>query len=131
MYTEILELEVGTLRNGWEVIKPPLLTGKSRVNHKFSLLARALGRYLAFDVYDELGELEILRTFIKKLDTGASTFIVSMKGVSTETARRLAADYGIRILDHAEIEEFFNFPEVEIINTSEDYISLRKRHEST
>ena len=82
----------------WLTKSPPTLTGNTGITHRFDFVALEGEKHITFDIYEQLGEIEVLRTFIKKLDTGASTYIVCLSDNITEQARKLAANYGLKIL---------------------------------
>lgn len=107
MYYERLALRSRLLVVGLKVIKPPVLRGESGVEHRFSLVAVDGPHIYGFDIYPDAGAVEVLRTYIKKLDIGASTFIVCLSGKPSDEAQRLASGYGIRILGPGEIEALF------------------------
>jgi hypothetical protein len=98
MEYEALALEVGARSVGMKVVKPPIVSGETGVDHKFTFVAEADGEKYAFDLYEDVGEVEVLRTYIKKFDTGAVTTIVCMKHIPTDGAIALAREYGIRLL---------------------------------
>jgi len=112
MYFEKLALEVNATSAGWEVIEPPRVMGTSGLEHKFTFLASDSGRVYGFDLYSEIGEIEVLRTFIKEMDSGASAVLVCLSGRPTERARALAAELCVNILSPAEIGEFFKSPKM-------------------
>jgi hypothetical protein len=107
MYFEKLALEVNATTAGWEVIKPASSVGTSGTEHRFTFLASDSGHLYGFDLYPEIGEIEVLRTFIKEMDTGISGVLVCLSGRPSERAREVAAELGVRTLSPAEIGEFF------------------------
>ncbi|HME18911.1 MAG TPA: hypothetical protein VKF15_04160 [Nitrososphaerales archaeon] len=95
---ERLELRVAAAKARLHVVDPPLLTGRSGVTHRFSFLASDESGSFGFDFYDTVGEIELLKSAIKKFDTGALIQVVCLKGVPTPEADLLAKDLEIRIL---------------------------------
>ena len=108
MYYERLALEVGATVAGLEVIKPPRIVGESGIEHKFTFVAADDTRRYAFDVYTDVKEIEIIRTYIKKMDTGAEAYVVCLSGRPSEQARELAKNYGIDVLTPMEVGDFFS-----------------------
>ena len=108
MYYEQLALEVGATVAGFRVAKPPILAGDSGVEHRFSFLAFDGEQPYAFDVYDEVGQIELIRTYVKKMDTGANTAIVCLSGKPRDEAKELASFYGLEVLGPKEVGDFFN-----------------------
>lgn len=106
MSTERLLLEVESRRAGLEVTKPPVLTGASGVEHSFSFLGRGASN-LAVDIYESITEIEVIRTFVKGFDAGVPVHVVLSGEQCTEGARRLAAEYGMRIMREEDISSFF------------------------
>ena len=107
MYYEKLALEVGATVAGYQVTKPPRIQGASGVEHRFDFLASEGDKRYAFDIYNDVGEIEMLRTYIKKMDTGAETLVVCLSGRPKESAKELAENYGIPILGPKEVGDFF------------------------
>ncbi len=108
MYYEKLALEVGANVAGFEVVKPAVIQGVSGVEHRFSFLATDKTQVYAFDLYNDVGEVEILRTYIKKMDTGAKTFVVCLSGSPKGKAQEMAGYYGIEVLGPREVGDFFS-----------------------
>lgn len=108
MYYERLALEVGATVAGFNVVKPAAITGASGTEHRFTFVASEGSSTYAFDVYPEVGEVEILRTYIKKLDTGARTFVICLSGKPRAEALRVAECYGIELLGPKEVGDFFS-----------------------
>ena len=98
MELERLELRVAASKAGLQVVDPPLLTGRSGVTHRFNFLASDESGSFGVDFYDKVGEIELLKSAIKKFDTGALIHVVCLKGVPTQEAELLARDLEIRIL---------------------------------
>ena len=108
MYYEELALEVGARIAGLKVLKPPVLRGKSGVEHRFSFLAADDNTSFGFDVWQNVNEIEVLRTFIKKLDTGVQALIVSLSGRPSPEGKKLVASYGIEVLSPGDVGNFFS-----------------------
>ena len=102
MEFEKLLLEIQATRAGWLVAKPPVLRGVSGATHKFSFLVSKWSVNQAFDIYDNVTDIEILRSFLKKIDTGASVDVICVKGRCSSSAEALAQEYGIRVLKAAD-----------------------------
>ncbi|MDG7013160.1 MAG: hypothetical protein JRN11_05780 [Nitrososphaerota archaeon] len=98
MEFERLAIEVGATKAGLKPVVPRTVQGESGVVHSFSLLFSDGGRVQAFDIYDSVSEIEVVKSYAKKLDTGCPVNIVCPEGNVTEGAGRLAASYGIRIV---------------------------------
>lgn len=116
MYFERLTLEVSATRAGWETIEPSTLRGASGVVHRFTFLASDGSARCGFDVYDEVDVIQVLRGYIKKLDTGTSVALVCLHGTPTQGAMTLAQQYGMRILGSGDIERFFSSRTIEVEN---------------
>ena len=114
MYFERLVLEIHANNAGWRTIKPPFCTGESEVQQKFSFLATDETCVYCFDIYNEVSEEDVLRTYMKRLDTKVLTVIVNLRGRPRKEVARIADDYGITILGPAEIESFFSLDSVEL-----------------
>lgn len=108
VYYEELALEVSASIAGLRVIKPPVLRGTSGVDQRFSFLASDENVRYAFDVWQNVNEIEVLRTFIKKLDTGVQALIVCLSGRPSPEGRKLAASYGIDVLSPGDVGNFFS-----------------------
>jgi len=104
VYYERLALETRLSLAGFKVVKPPTLSGISGVSHRCSLLVSKGSGFYGFDIYPETGEIEVIRTYIKMLDTGARMFIASLKGKPNNRARGLASVYGIPIVGPGDID---------------------------
>ena len=98
MELEKLELRVAAAKAGLRLVDPPLMTGRSGVTHRFSFLASDESGSFGFDFYDRVGEIELLKSAIKKFDTGAMIQVVCLKGVPSPEAELLAKDLEIKIL---------------------------------
>jgi hypothetical protein len=120
-----LSLEVEASISGWQVIKPPVCQGASGVHHRFSLLAFDGERKRAFDIYPEVGEIEVLRTFVKSTDTGISACIVCSRGKPTERGLKLAGEYGMKTLSPREVGPFF---EEEMVEAKASNLDILQPH---
>jgi hypothetical protein len=107
MYYEKLALEVGATVAGLEVMNPPTLSGASGVQHRFSFAAAEEETVYGFDMYNEVGEIEIIKSYIKKMDTGARVFVVCLSGHPGPQAAELARNYDMVILGPKEVGDFF------------------------
>lgn len=107
MFAEKLSLEVEANKLGWKIVRPPRVRGSSGVEHNFSFVATSGRINYAFDVYDQVSEVEVIKTYARKYDTSAIVNLVSIKGESTPAGRRLAKEYGMTILKPDEIAPFF------------------------
>ena len=102
-----LVLEVSAVKAGLSPITPPVLQGTSGVNHDFVLLFSDGNRYYAFDFYDRVTRIEVLKSFVKKFDTQSSVNIVCTGNEVTEGARTLALGYDMKIIAPESAESFF------------------------
>ena len=107
MEYEKLALEVGAIRAGLSLVRPQVLQGDSGVEHRFDLVFSDGQKNYAFDFYEKVTDVEVVRSYSKKFDTGASVNIVCTGGAVTESARQLAVDYEMRILSSEAAETFF------------------------
>jgi len=112
---ERLELRVAAEKAGLRVEDPPLLTGRSGVTHRFSFLASDESGSVGFDFYDTVGEIELLKSAIKKFDTGAMIQVVCLKGEPTPEAKLLARDLEMKLLSP---ETLVNSFEQQLIETT-------------
>ena len=112
MEPERLYLQVNATSVGWSEVRPAVLRGHSGIDHHFAFLAQKDQAVCSFDIYDRVTEIEVLRTFTKKIDTGVPVTIVSISGWSEQTAQNLARSYGIEIIGTNDIPKFFerSFP---------------------
>lgn len=104
---DVLQLEIQADNAGWSRIVPPVLVGTSGVSHRFSALARKGRSLSAFDVLQEVGEKEVLGAYIQAIDTRACVVLVSSSGTVSRDARRLAGEYGVRVILPREIPSYF------------------------
>ena len=108
MYFESLAIEIYSTKAGWEPVKPPRTKGDSGVEHRFSFLGVQGDEGLAFDLCTDVGQVEVLRSYVKQLDTRVKVVMVCLKGRPTEEGLALAKEYGMRILSPAEIGTYFD-----------------------
>jgi hypothetical protein len=125
MYYEKLALEVNASVAGLEVLKPSVVRGSSGVDHRFTVVAAEKERLYAFDLYQEVGQAEVLRTYIKEMDTGATTYIVCLSGRPNEEAKALSKSYGVEILGPKEVGDFFSKRLLYEIRLTEEVRSLQ------
>jgi hypothetical protein len=104
---ERLSLEVIAVKSNWQIVNPPTLAGRSGVTHKFDFVAMHGQFGLVFDICEQLSETDVIKTYIKKLDTGVSACIICHTEKMTEEARKLAAEYGLKVLRSDDIESAF------------------------
>ena len=109
MFFEGLALEIFATKEGFEIIKPAVVRGTSGVDHRFSFLAAKDGRMCGVDMCQEVGQVEVLRAFLKEIDTGATVTLVCLRGKPSDEGKRLAEEYGFRIITPADIGPFFEF----------------------
>ena len=107
MEFELLTLEVSARAAGFSITRPPILKGKSGVEHRFSLLVSDGAHSFAFDFYESVTEVEVLQSYVKKFDTGASTRIVYLGERPSEEARYLAADLNMGIFRSEDFSTIF------------------------
>lgn len=107
MEYEKLALEVRAHFAGLSVIKPPFVVGSSGVRHRFTFLASEGSALFAADIYEQVGVMEVIRTFTKKLDTGVTACIVNLGGRIDSETLQLASVYGIDIFGPGDIQSSF------------------------
>ena len=117
MYYEKLALEVGATVAGLKVVKPPYIMGASGIEQKFTFVATDGPETYAFDLYPDAGEVEVLRTYVKKMDTGAKTYVVCLSGRPKPEGMRMAENYGIEVLGPKEVGDFFSKRIAQHVNT--------------
>jgi len=66
-----------------------------------------------FDIYEQLNETDIIKTYIKKLDTGATAYVICLTGKMTEGASKLVSEYGLEVLRSDNIESDFRAKEIQ------------------
>ncbi|MDE1852683.1 MAG: hypothetical protein KGI38_02920 [Thaumarchaeota archaeon] len=107
MEYEKLLIGVGATRAGLKPVLPRVLRGVSGVEHRFNMLFTDGARQYAFDIYESIRDFEVVKSYLKKFDTGASVFLVCpTENVSWE-ARSLAVGYDMKILSPESIPVFF------------------------
>ena len=107
MYSELLRLNVAAERAGMEIVRPPRLEGRSGTNHFFNFLARGGGTVIAVDIYEGVGPIEVMRSFIKAFDAGCTVHAVCTRGEPSGEAERFAREYHMRILKPDGLEGVF------------------------
>jgi hypothetical protein len=107
MELERLMVRVAATRAGLQVVEPPILTGRSGATHTFSFLATDGLQSFAFDFYDRVGEIDLLSSYVKMMDTGVVVHIVCFHGNPTIEAEGGAKEYRIKILRSGELSNFF------------------------
>ena len=117
MYYEKLALEVNAATAGMTVVKPPVQKGTSGVEHRYTMMAAYGASMYGVDIYPDVGEIEILRSFVKQLDTGTTTIIICLSGRPSMGAQDLARTYGIQILGPGEVEDLFSSKIVPLTKT--------------
>lgn len=122
MYFETLVLEIHANKAGWRSIKPAFFQGKSGIFQRFSFLATDETFYYGFDIYNDVSEEEVMRTYVKRLDTDVLTFIVSLRGRPRKEVARLADDYGITVLGPADIDSFFSLDRIGVNSRPEQTV---------
>lgn len=106
MSVEKLLLEVSSKKAGLQVIKPPALWGASGVEHMFSFLCMGSSK-VAVDIYEDVTEVEVIKTFVKSVDTGVQAHLIWTGERCTTAARNLAEEYAMRLMREEDIESFF------------------------
>lgn len=113
MFYERLSLEVTAAKSHWQVVNPPILAGRSGITHRFDFVAMDGQDTLAFDITGRLSETDVIKTFIKKFDTGASTYIICPTENISEGASKLAVEYGLKVLHPDNIASAFREKTIE------------------
>lgn len=108
MEFEKLALEVGAVKAGLEPVIPRTVQGESGVVHSFNLLFSDGSRLHALDIYDSVTDIEVVKSYAKKLDTGCAVSVVCQAGRVTEDARRLAQSYDLPVLTPEVASKFFS-----------------------
>jgi hypothetical protein len=116
MEFEKLALDVRAHFAGLSIIKPPFVVGSSGVRHRFTFLASKGSELFAFDICENVGVEEVIRTFAKSLDTSAKACIINLGGRIDSETLQLASAYGIRILSPGEIQNLFTRQAVQVQN---------------
>ena len=107
MEFEKLALEVSALKAGLTSVNPRLLLGASGVEHRFDLLFTDGAHYYAFDFYDEVTDVEVVKSYAKEFDAGCLVSVVSPLGTVTDDAKALAISYNMRLLTPEAASTFF------------------------
>ena len=107
MELEKVALEVAASKAGLNVLKGAVLQGRSGIDHKFAFVASDGVRSFAFDFYNGARDVDVLRTFVKKYDTGIEANIISAGSRPTQAAASLAGEYGMKILGTDSLASFF------------------------
>jgi hypothetical protein len=107
MYFEKLALEVNATAAGLQVMKPASIQGQSGVDQKFAFLATDGEKKYGVDIVPEATEKEVMRSYLKRMDTGAVVFIISLKGRPKREVYELSCDYGIRVIGPGMVDEIF------------------------
>jgi hypothetical protein len=109
MELERLELEVSAAKAGLTPVVPHVVRGASGIDHRVSLLFTDGTHLCGFDFYESVTNIEVLRSFAKKFDSGADINIVCLSGETSRDALSLAQQYQMRILGPKAAEKFFIF----------------------
>jgi hypothetical protein len=104
----LIRLGAEAARSGLETLNPPVMNGCSGVNHTFSLLVKSGPRYYGFDEYEHVSQFEVMRTHIKRFDTGVIAQIIDLSGVRSTEVGALAKSYGLSILSPDEFDGIFS-----------------------
>lgn len=118
MEFEKLALEVRAHFAGLSVIKPPFVVGSSGVRHRFTFLVSGGPELFAFDLYEQVGVVEVIQTFVKRLDTGATACIINLGGKIDGETLQLASVYGMGIINPEEIRNLFAQKAVPVPNAN-------------
>ncbi len=108
MYFERLLLEIHANTAGWKVVRPPLRTGESGTQHRFSFLATDGTYFYGFDLCPEASERDVLDAATKMAETKTLTVIVNLSGRPKGDMAKLADDHGITILGPGDVGPFFS-----------------------
>lgn len=90
---------------GFFLKEPPELKGKSGVTHSFDFVVRNGNRFCAVDIYKEISPFDVLRSYVKKLDTGASCYIVYLSYPLDDEVSRLIQVYQLGCFYWEELAE--------------------------
>ena len=107
MEFEKLALEVSAMKAGLKAVSPHVLQGASGVVHNFDLLFSDGSRKYAFDFYESVTDVEVVRSYAKKFDSSSSVNIICPPGAAAESAQKLALVYNMRILAPEAAATFF------------------------
>jgi len=85
------------------------LPGRSGTRYRFDLLAEGRNKSLyGFDVLTHVGEGEVIRVFVKQLDSDIPVHVIYTKSAS-EAAKKLAGSYSMELLN---VRDFKGFVEL-------------------
>jgi hypothetical protein len=112
MEYEKLVLEVSAIKAGLTPVSPHVLQGSSGIQHRFNLLFSDGSHYYAFDFYDSVTEVEVVKSYAKKFDLRCRVNIVCPAGKATQEAVQLALGYNMRILAPEAASSFFTLQRV-------------------
>lgn len=107
MSLEKVTLEVQAKRFGLQVVKPPVVISPSGTRYEFSFMASSGSILYAVDIYEDLTDNEVLKTYLKAFDAKATAFVLWTGKAKTAAADRLAKEYSMRILRVEELPGFF------------------------
>lgn len=107
MEFEKLALEVSAIKAGLTPVTPHVLQGDSGLEHRFGLVFTDGSRNYAFDFYENVTDIEVVRSYAKKFDVRTSVNIICTSGNVTELARKLALSYDMSILGPGSAKTFF------------------------
>ena len=107
MEFEKLALEVSALKAGLKAVNPRVIRGTSGVEHRFDLLFSDGARNYAYDFYESVGEVEVVKSYAKKFDAGCTLSIISPAGRVSDAAKDLALSYNMRLLTPEAATTFF------------------------
>lgn len=80
--------------------------GRSGMNHRFDLVAEGLSKSLyGFDILTHVTESEVIRVFVKQVDSDVSVQMVYTKSAS-ELAERLAGSYSLGLVNARDFKRF-------------------------
>ena len=108
MCYEKLALEVNARASGFDLVKPASVKGESGVDQRYSVVVSDGTQTYAIDILPRVGEAEVLRSYVKQLDTGARSFVVSLSGKPDSEVRAMADYYGVGVLTPADVDGFFS-----------------------
>jgi hypothetical protein len=118
MEFEKLSLEVSAAKAGLSAVNPHVLQGSSGVEHRFDLLFTDGSLNYAFDFYESLTEVEVLKSYAKKVDSECSVNIICPAGKAAKEAKKLAHSYNMRVITPESALAFFALEGVEPASSS-------------
>lgn len=98
--------EVEAAGLGLATVRLAKVRGESGALHTFSFAARARSTTFALDVYDEVRDIDVLKTYVKVYDTKAVGAMVCVTGRVSKRAEAMAKDYGMNIIAPAEVPRY-------------------------